>query len=745
MENSNENINTRKRIEELLKELLKEQGISLANIRNENVNKRISMLETLIGKELDNILHMLSPKINKQQALAKKYNILELLLSGKTPEEICEEREEFSLDEIKKVEEETMPEILAMQLLPLKEISRRLGININTIHSRLRQEQYNGERLSDIIQKRKKEITRRLNEGQSVDDIVGDRELNVSREAAQIIKDKIRPKRGEKINAEDRQKILDQLLLGKTPEEIQETSGYDLEKIKTIMERNKGRILAIQLMPLKEVAEIAGKKENTVRSSIRTYEVNGVSISQIRKEKKAEVTRRLNEGQSVDDIVNDRGLNVCREAVEAISIRLKAKGQKKSSKVQTALARKQTSKEEEEKKYTYEQMQVHRRLQVMREKYRRKYEYVGQADTNKDKKNLTPEDEEIVEKSLLSMLEAESAYSEEKGNLTKFAKAIIDNAKLVLDKDINMSQAERLVKILDGAKVRGFLKRATGSAEYELSQIQKKAYERLALTIEDEMERTSNLKTLEKLSSKLKFYMEKDNYKVMTIRTSLNRKIQKIRIEGEAGKKLSPKMQSIITGIAKGDLDIEHARQVISNQAKDKMRRRATNKFSLTEEAESQQLIFEIGKVLAENSERFPIENTEKTMRILQQLPGSGVLISLNAVVRNQVGRKKFIEAQQLCKRYKEKLKESSEATAYIAGLDKFIRHAKVGDLVYRAINSNMSIEEEEKFWSLLRAGLKMENVKMESVPIGKTQDGSRIITLQEIWPEKIKGNQKEL
>ena len=102
-----------------------------------------------------------------------------------------------------------------------------------------------------------------------------------------------------------------------------------------------------------------------------------------------------------------------------------------------------------------------------------------------------------------------------------------------------------------------------------------------------------------------------------------------------------------------------------------------------------------------------------------------------------------FDEAEKLCEAYGIKQKDNIPNSAYIRGLKRLVRSAKVGDLVYRTINSEVSPEDEEKFWRLLQEGLKMGNVSMRDISLGKNKDGSKEITLEDIWPENMKERRK--
>ena len=69
------------------------------------------------------------------------------------------------------------------------------------------------------------------------------------------------------------------------------------------------------------------------------------------------------------------------------------------------------------------------------------------------------------------------------------------------------------------------------------------------------------------------------------------------------------------------------------------------------------------------------------------------------------------------------------------------IRNAEISDIVLKGINTQGTEEEEREYFELIEKGIKMENVKLRAISLGKSQDGTRNITLADIWTDE---NQKE-
>ena len=654
--------------------------------------------------------------------------ILSLLLEGKTPEEISmfEQFKDYPLDSILLIEERNRLRILAMQLMPLDEIEKRTGRRVVSIQQNISKYQIDGKSLAQIRKEKEEEVIRRLNEGQSIDEILEDKELNVCREGIESIQTK-------QSTITWRQAVLEELLAGKTPEEIsqmEQFEGHTVEEVQRILSKNMLRIQAIQLVPVQELANRFGRKEKSVRVNLRNFEVNGRSISQIRREKETEIEKRLGEGQSVDDILADRELNVCREGIESVQARL-GKKQSKAKKITRAERQKivgylllgKTTEEiqnlDEFRAFSLSDIEVIRQqnearilasqLMPIREISNMVGVQVNSVYTNiRDFKIDGVSLSEIRRK---KELEVERRLKEGQS---------ID--EILSDTELNVCRQgiEGILFKIEKKKKKGSItakqtEELASDEEQRQSKEQIEAHRSLEIMREKYRELSENQNDSSVESDKSKSGEEKPNVAIDDI---------------------PEEVQSIIAGIACGDLDVDSAKEVIANLASKKVKGRGQVKFGLTEKQEKHLIISQIRKVLAEQGEEYPIDNPEKTILILQELSKSSLTPNLNTVVKNQLARRKFDEAEQLCDEYGVIKKDNIPITAYIRGLRRIVRNARVGDLVYRTINSEVSPEDETKFWKLLQEGLKMGHVRREDVILEKSKDGSRKISLDDVWPE---------
>ena len=144
--------------------------------------------------------------------------------------------------------------------------------------------------------------------------------------------------------------------------------------------------------------------------------------------------------------------------------------------------------------------------------------------------------------------------------------------------------------------------------------------------------------------------------------------------------------------------------------------------------------------MLIEKSEQYHIDNPEKTILQIQELCDGELEQAIRTVVKNLTNVKDFERAKEVCNKFSSKDNESS-LSAYIRKLRKQIRNEEISDIVLKGLNMNGTEREERTYFELIEKGIKMGNIKLGAVSLGKSQDGLRNITLADIWVDE---NQKE-
>lgn len=107
---------------------------------------------------------------------------------------------------------------------------------------------------------------------------------------------------------------------------------------------------------------------------------------------------------------------------------------------------------------------------------------------------------------------------------------------------------------------------------------------------------------------------------------------------------------------------------------------------------------------------------------------------AIRTVVNNLIGVKDFERAKEVCNSFSSKDKEKN-----IRLLRNEIRNAEISDIVLKGISMNGTEEEERRYFELIEKGLKMGNIKLGAISLGKSKDGLRNIYLSDIWEKQEK------
>ena len=197
-------------------------------------------------------------------------------------------------------------------------------------------------------------------------------------------------------------------------------------------------------------------------------------------------------------------------------------------------------------------------------------------------------------------------------------------------------------------------------------------------------------------------------------------------------------IEFIIGELANGTLDFQIANEIIDKESKKRVERQPKTRFRLTEEQEKRQILIQIRRGLMENAEQYNIVNPEKTIIQIQTLCEGNLEQAILAVVKNLTNIKDFEKAKKVCNKFSKEDSETSVST-YIRMLKKQIRNEEISDIVLKGLNMQGTEKEEETYFELIEKGIKMGNINLKAVSLGKSQDGLRNITLADIWGDEAK------
>lgn len=392
-----------------------------------------------------------------------------------------------------------------------------------------------------------------------------------------------------------------------------------------------------------------------------------------------------------------------------------------------------------------ENKQAHSKMQQMRERYKKLY-FTSNEIKVKQPKELPRQKVEQINSVIAEIEEiAESIKELPKKERRKEVNAILTKLKQIEEYQLTIEQAEKLHYILQSEELKKLNSSITDKIDFYMNRSRKTIIKKLAEAIDIAQSQTNELEELKILERKLTMKMQQNNQIVVgAVKTRIGNKISKItqqKARDRIRNDIPEDIDSIIREIANGTLDIRMANEIINKEVRKRVENKPKTRFSLTEEQEKRQILIQIRTVLMEKSEQYHIENPEKTVMQIQKLCGGELEQAIRTVVKNLTSIKDFERAKEVCNKFSTQDNESS-FSAYIRTLRKQIRNDEISDIVLKGINMSGTEREERRYLELIEKGLKMGNVKLGAISLGRSQDGLRTITLADIWTDE-KQNEK--
>lgn len=463
-----ENLNGTMNIREIMLEELRRRGINVEELIRNNpaaekmINRSVHSMEAAMWGEIGYLAQALKEaeknpaggtgvqKPSRKLRDEDKSKILDQLLMGKTPEEIHELEEfiSFPIEKIKMIENENQVKLLAVQLVPIDEISKITGERTERVMAYLRSYTAEGKKLLKIIKEKDAEVERRLLAGESVEDILSDRRLFISPRGIEAVKNRI-----------NKDKIKTLLIQGESIDKLREMPEFanvSSDFWRQVEDENLYIILAMQLVP---VQEIAARLEVSIRTIYVRLKIDGINIQEVRSKKTAAIRQSLLDGESIEELA--RKLNVSEGVVKTEYRKImgdKAKGSSKAlpKQAQPAQTLRQPQQgitlQEYKAQQTEKEKAAGKRLQTMIMTFK-KQENASRKTKEKSSKELSEEEQEEVSSSINEMLQTLNAYDETMKSSSRLIWAICNNAEKVYSKNLSVTQAEQLVKIIDDPKV----------------------------------------------------------------------------------------------------------------------------------------------------------------------------------------------------------------------------------------------------------------------------------------------------
>lgn len=389
----------------------------------------------------------------------------------------------------------------------------------------------------------------------------------------------------------------------------------------------------------------------------------------------------------------------------------------------------------------------HEKFMIMRDRYKKLYFDVVHTEEDSERKSeITPEERRKVDEAMTKIqeiLESMNGELTEKQERSK-AFAILKEIRGISNYQLSIEQAEQLISVLQSSRINNLkLTDYNHKIQYSTSYGKGKAIvsRKYIQAIDMVQSETTDIEKLKILKKKLNSNPLRDYYSAISVgvKSKINLKIEKDSnqtILNKIKNDISENILEIVRELSEGTLDIESANEIINEEAKRRVQSKVKNKFSLTEEQERNQILFQIRTALEERTEQYRITNPEMTIYQLHNLCGDSLNQSVSSVINNLINSKTFERAKKVYAKF-ENESQTDEYSYSMESIRKKIRNAEIGDMVLRGIRENGNAKQDANYFELIEKGLRTANVKKRNISLGKSQSGLRNITLDDVWPDK--------
>ena len=392
------------------------------------------------------------------------------------------------------------------------------------------------------------------------------------------------------------------------------------------------------------------------------------------------------------------------------------------------------------------EVSAHEKFMIMRDKYKKLYfDVVQNKEDSEIKKEITPDErkkvDEVINK-IQEILDSMNGELTEKQERSK-AFAILKEIRGISNYQLSIEQAEQLISVLQSSRINNLkLTDYNHKIQYSISYGKEKAIvsRKYIQAIDMVQSETTDIEKLKILKKKLNSNPLQD-YRAISVgvKSKINIKIGRYssqKVLNKIKNDIPENILEIVRELSEGTLDIESANEIINEEAKRRVQSKVKNKFSLTEEQERNQILFQIRTALEERTEQYSITNPEMTIYQLHNLCGDSLNQSVSSVINNLINSKTFERAKKVYAKF-ENESQTEEYSYSMESIRKKIRNAEIGDMVLRGIMQNGNAKQDANYFELIEKGLRTANVKKRNISLGKSQSGLRNITLDDVWPDK--------
>ena len=255
------------------------------------------------------------------------------------------------------------------------------------------------------------------------------------------------------------------------------------------------------------------------------------------------------------------------------------------------------------------------------------------------------------------------------------------------------------------------------------------------------LDRTDDIDELKKILRTLTYDLQrKAPLYIGRLKDKINNKINSINKQKRTNQKddeLSEDIIHAVKDLLSGENDLENFKKTIEEEVKKKA---SSNQFegeSLNEKNQRRIIIRQIMNLMVNNPKEFPINNSELLLMQLKILLDGNNSEAVSIVVKALISRKEFQKANYIIDNYLEASDDQFKLKK-IKSLRNQVKKAELSDFILRGIyKDDMDDDEEQRYFEQLEKGINMGNIRLGSIILGKNVDGSRSITLSDIWDKK--------
>lgn len=280
--------------------------------------------------------------------------------------------------------------------------------------------------------------------------------------------------------------------------------------------------------------------------------------------------------------------------------------------------------------------------------------------------------------------------------------------------------------------------------DMKVNKCRKSTLRMLAESVKQAAFQTDNVDELEKLIKKIPY--SKDIY-VNSILTMLNSKLTNIRVQTASHNlrnNVTPEIHKLTAMLASGDLNLEEAQEIITEEANKRMKSSQKSIFKpISQERHKAQVQMQIRALLEENSDTYKVQEPIPVIyQLVELLENTTLEQAFRIVVENLIGQRRFDEAIQLCQKAQTKPNKDYEPdkfSKYLMSLQKHIKLSNIGFLILDKINHKISDDDDITFLEMLQTQISNSKISKSQIPLGRNKSKTKVITLDNIWTERNK------